>query len=122
MCNSGNDAWLFVVNLRPTVKNQHLWRALKQYISNNGIRVITNTKTKNESKGFGFVSLASATECEHALAHMIGKMLQGEPLIVKRPNRGKNRDPNFKRQSALAPTLNNKFIILKRNKSLAERV
>lgn len=104
-----HDARLFVTNLDPTVKNQHLWRAFKHYKSIKRTRVIVNPKKKSTSKRFGFVSLGSVAECEHALVHMNGKILHGKPLIVKRSTWWENMDPDFKRHSALASTLNFKI-------------
>lgn len=104
-----NEARLFVCNLHKSVKNQHLFRAFEHYNSFIRAPVKLNPQKDYKSKNFGFVSLGSEAECEHVLVHMNGKMLHRKPLMVKRSNWSKNMDQDFKRQSALAPTLDYKI-------------
>lgn len=108
---SNNDYRLFVRKLAKKVTTRLLAEAFSHYPSFERVRIIYDRKKKQKrsGRGFGFVSFFSSRDFEHALIHMNGKLLEGKAIEVYRSKHSDKMDPNYKRESAVAPTLNYKI-------------
>lgn len=72
---------LYVGNLSFNVTDEELHSAFAAHGNVQSAKVIRDRET-NESRGFGFVEMASATDGQNAIERMNGFALKGRPLRV----------------------------------------
>src|SRR5947207_11415477 len=80
---------LYVGNLSYSSNDESLRAAFSQFGEVTDVKVMTDRET-GQSRGFGFVTMASAQEAAKAIAEMNGALLDGRALRVneaeERPN------------------------------------
>jgi len=72
---------LYVGNLSFHAQNETLREAFSKHGTVTDVHILTDRET-GQSRGFGFVTMATAAEAEAAVASMNGVMLDGRPLKV----------------------------------------
>jgi RNA recognition motif-containing protein len=82
---------LFVGNLAWSVGDQDLWQVFESFGDIHEVKLVTDRET-GQSRGFGFVTFASAADAEKALEAMDGQNLNGRAMRVSiaesRPHAG----------------------------------
>ena len=72
---------LYVGNLSFNTNNEAVRQAFSQFGEITDVHVVSDRET-GQSRGFGFVTLATAEAAQKAIAEMNGAMLDGRPLKV----------------------------------------
>jgi RNA recognition motif-containing protein len=80
-----NDYRIFVGNLGLDVSDEKLKSAFQKYQSFQRARIIRDKRT-SKSKGYGFVSFKSPTDCTNALKEMNDKYIGSRPVKLKKSN------------------------------------
>jgi RNA recognition motif-containing protein len=82
---------LYVGNLSFQASNESVRAAFSQFGEVTDVHVVSDRET-GQSRGFGFVTMGSASEAAKAISEMNGALMDGRPLKVneaeERPNRG----------------------------------
>ncbi len=83
---------IYVGNLSQEVSDNDLQELFATYGTIKSVKVIRDLFS-GESKGFGFVEMASQTEAEKAIAELNSKELKGKRIVVNeaRPKRDDRR-------------------------------
>jgi len=83
---------IYVGNLSPDVKDENLREAFESFGEVTSAKVIKDKYT-GESRGFGFVEMATQSQAETAIKSLNGKELQGKQISVSearpRPKEGR---------------------------------
>ena len=72
---------IYVGNLSPDVKDENLREAFESFGEVTSAKVIKDKYT-GESRGFGFVEMATQSQAETAIKSLNGKELQGKQISV----------------------------------------
>ena len=91
-----NNKKLYVGSLPYSVTEDELRELFAPFGQVDSVRIITD-KFTGQSKGFGFVEMASGEEAQKAVEEMNGKQLGGRTLIVNeaRPEQRRERTGGF---------------------------
>ena len=74
---------LFVGNLSPEARNDHLMKVFKDYQSVTKVNVVLDS-TKERSKGYGFVSFSDPKEMLRAMREKNGKLCGNRPMTISK--------------------------------------
>lgn len=85
---------LYVGSLPFSVTEEELHNLFSAFGAIESVRIITD-KFTGQSKGFGFVEMASADEAKKAIDGMNGKQLNGRTLIVNEARPEQRRERSF---------------------------
>jgi RNA recognition motif-containing protein len=88
---------IYVGSLPYSVNEQKLSDLFAQYGSVASVKIISD-KYSGQSKGFGFVEMASAEEAQKAITALNGTQLEGRTLVVNEARPMENR-PSSPRDS-----------------------
>lgn len=85
---------LYVGSLPFSVTEEELHNLFSEFGAIESVRIITD-KFTGQSKGFGFVEMATVEEAKKAIDGMNGKQLNGRTLIVNEARPEQRRERSF---------------------------
>jgi hypothetical protein len=81
-----NDFRIFVGDLGPDCKDEHLQAAFERYPTLLRVKTVRDHRNPQKCKGYGFVSFKSVEDYMKAFREMQGKFIAGRPVSLRKSN------------------------------------
>ncbi|KAJ5745594.1 hypothetical protein N7520_010776 [Penicillium odoratum] len=88
--NTGSN--LFVTGIHPRLTESDISRLFEKYGDVDNCSIMLDPHTK-ESRGFGFVNMATAEQADAAKEGLQGEVIEGRTLSIEKARRGRPRTP-----------------------------